>query len=219
MPTEHSPAGAAADWPDWRREIVAAVDEDPVRWLDRDLSCQRVGQLADDRDTGYPVEQWLRTRVDGIDDVGVLNAWKRAERELAARDGREPRAVVMDLLDDRLQTLVADGERWDRPETDRGSVPDRDERVDERTAADYREIAESSGIGVGGTARDTWGSPAEQLAERREQAADGDAHEGDESPLEATFEGFADELAAEADGSVDRATRVGPTLPDGGSEP
>jgi hypothetical protein len=212
MPTEHSPAGAAADWPDWRREIVAAVDEDPVRWLDRDLSCQRVGQLADDRDTGYPVEQWLRTRVDGIDDVGVLNAWKRAERELAARDGREPRAVVMDLLDDRLQTLVADGERWDRDATDRGSVPPRDERVDERTAADYLELAEESPIGVGGKAREVWGSPAEQLAAKRED----DGQDAGESPLEATFEGFEDELAAEVDGSVSRETRVGPTLPDGG---
>jgi hypothetical protein len=213
VPTEHSPAGAAADWPDWRRELVAAVDEDPVRWLDRDLSRQRVGQLAGDRDTGLPVNEWLRTRVDGIDDVGVLNAWKRAERELAARDGREPRAVVMDLLDDRLQILVADGERWDRPETDRGSVPDRDERVDARTAADYRALAEESPIGVGGTAREVWGSPAEQLAERREQD---DAGEDDASPLEETFAGFEDELAAEADGSVDRGTRVGPTLPDGG---
>jgi hypothetical protein len=159
------------------------------------------------------VNEWLRTRVDGIDDVGVLNAWKRAERELAARDGREPRAVVMVVLDDRLQTLVADGERWDRPATDRGSVPDRDERVDERTAADYRELAEESPIGVGGKAREVWGSPAEQLARKREQ---GDADDGDASPLEATFEGFEDELAAEVDGSVDRATQVGPTLPDGG---
>jgi hypothetical protein len=215
VPTEHSPADAAADWPDWRRELVAAVDEDPVRWLDRDLTRKRVGQLAGDRDTGYPVKQWLRTRVDGIDDVGVVNAWKRAERELAARDGREPRAVVMDLLDDRLQILVADGERWDRPVTDRGSVPDRDARVDERTAADYRELAEESPIGVGGKAREVWGSPAEQLARKRE-AEQGDADDGDESPLEATFEGFEDELAAEVDGSVDRATRVGPTLPDGG---
>jgi hypothetical protein len=213
MPTEHSPADAAADWPDWRREIVAAVDEDPVRWLDRDLTRKRVGQLAGDRDTGLPVEQWLRTRVEGIDEVGVLNAWKRAEHELAARDGREPRGVVMDLLDDRLRTLVTDGERWDRPETDRGSVPPRDERVDERTAADYRELADEAPIGVGGKAREVWGSPAEQLAERRE---DGDGDEGDASPLADEFEGFEDELAAEADGSVDRETRVGPTLPDGG---
>jgi hypothetical protein len=213
VPTEHSPADAAADWPDWRREIVAAVDEDPVRWLDRDLSRQRVGQLAGDRDTGCPVEQWLRTRVDGIDGIGVLNAWKRAERELAARDGREPRAVVMDLLDDRLRTLVEDGERWDRDATDRGSVPPRDERVDERTAADYRELAEESPIGVGGKAREVWGSPAEQLAAKRE---DGDGDEGDASPLADEFEDFADELAAEADGSVDRGTQVGPTLPDGG---
>jgi hypothetical protein len=159
------------------------------------------------------VEQWLRTRVEGIDEVGVLNAWKRAEHELAARDGREPRGVVMDLLDDRLRTLVTDGERWDRPETDRGSVPPRDERVDERTAADYRELADEAPIGVGGKAREVWGSPAEQLAERRE---DGDGDEGDASPLADEFEGFEDELAAEADGSVDRETRVGPTLPDGG---
>jgi hypothetical protein len=215
MPTEHSPADAAADWPDWRREIVAAVDEDPVRWLDRDLSRQRVGQLAGDRDTGCPVEQWLRTRVDGIDDVGVVNAWKRAERELAARDGREPRGVVMDLLDDRLRTLVTDGERWNRPATDPGSVPPRDERVDERTAADYRELADEAPIGVGGMACEVWGSPAEQLARKRE-AEQGDGDGGDESPLEETFEGFEDELAAEVDGSVDRATQAGPTLPDGG---
>jgi len=212
VPTEHSPADAAADWPDWRREIVAAVDEDPVRWLDRDLSRQRVGQLAGDQDTGLPVEQWLRTRVEGIDEVGVLNAWKHAERELAARDDREPRAVVMDALDDRLETLVEDGERWDRETTDRGSVPDRDARVDERTAADYRELAEESPLGVGGKAREVWGSPAEQLAARREQDDEAEA----ESPLADEFEGFADELAAETDGSVDRATRVGPTLPDGG---
>jgi len=210
MPTEHSPADAAADWPDWRREIVAAVDEDPVRWLDRDLSRQRVGQVAGDRDTGCPVNEWLRTRVDGIDQVGVLNAWKRAERELAARDDREPRAVVMDALDDRLETLVEDGERWDRSATDPASVPSRDERVDERTASDYRQLAEESPIGVGGKAREVWGSPAEQLARKREQ--DDDEAEA-ESPLADEFEGFEDDLV---DGSVSRETPVVPTLPDGG---
>jgi hypothetical protein len=189
--------------------MIDHIGEDPARWLDRDL-------VGGDPGGGMDPRAWLAVRVDGIDELAVVRAWQAVERRLAKRDGREPRQAVLDLLDDREAALREQGERWDRPETDPGSVPSRDARVDERSAADYRELAEESPIGVGGKAREVWGSPAEQLAERREQAADGDADEGDASPLADEFEDFADELAAEADGSVDRGTRVGPTLPDGG---
>jgi hypothetical protein len=101
---------------EWRRNLEAAIGEDPARYLDRSLASGNGRELA-------------FARIPGIDRLEVVNAWRAAERRLATRDDREPRGKLLDLLDEREAYLQEHGERpldlRAALEDDTESVPDR----------------------------------------------------------------------------------------------
>jgi hypothetical protein len=82
--------------------LVESIGEDPARWLDADL-------LADDDRASM-----VKTLIDGIDSLQRVRAWRAVERRLAARDDRDPRAPIMQRLDQREEWLKLHGERVDR---------------------------------------------------------------------------------------------------------
>jgi hypothetical protein len=132
-------------------------------------------------------------RVDGLADQATVRAWIAAERRLGRGPDGGPREAVLELLAKRERELV--------------EIGDRDERVDERDAAWYRDLADSLGPGES-LAVGPWGSPAEQLA-RKHARGEPDG----ESPLADEFEDFEDELV---DDSVGRETEVRSAIADGG---
>lgn len=104
--------------------MIENIGEDPGRWLDRDLFGHGVGRLKDreeadfeegaqrvvrDDEVSEPGEM-IRDRISGIDKIAVGRAWKAVERCLP-RTPEGGRDVVIDLLDDRLDELQANGER------------------------------------------------------------------------------------------------------------
>jgi hypothetical protein len=78
------------------------IGEDPARWLDWDF-------LAD---AGR--KSLVMSLINGMDTLQRLRAWRAVERRLAARDDREPRAAIMQRLDQREEWLELHGERPDR---------------------------------------------------------------------------------------------------------
>lgn len=105
MPSKRPPGGRGSI-PDWRQEMKADIGEDPGRFLDRDL-LTRLGQDAD----VSPGAALVRARIRGIDRLERIAAWRKAEHRL----DRGPRKGVLDLLDEREETLREQGER-DRPD-------------------------------------------------------------------------------------------------------
>ncbi|WP_226010509.1 hypothetical protein [Halomicrobium salinisoli] len=85
-----------------RRRFDDEHADEAARWLDWDLL------QHDDR------EEILWSLIDGMDSLDRVRAWRAAERRLAAEDGREPRAKVMQRLDQREEWLELHGERPDR---------------------------------------------------------------------------------------------------------
>jgi hypothetical protein len=82
--------------------VIAALDENPARWLDRELTTADV--------TGA----WIRSLVDGIDSYRRLAAWEATERRLGRGPDGDPRSGVLAVLDARRDELDAQGERPDR---------------------------------------------------------------------------------------------------------
>ena len=83
-------------------KLQERVGEDPARWLDWDFL----------QDAGR--KQLVLSLINGIDSLKRLRAWQAVERRLAARDDREPRAAIMQRLDQREEWLELNGERPDR---------------------------------------------------------------------------------------------------------
>jgi hypothetical protein len=79
-------------------ELKAELGEDPERFLDRPVSID---------------DQWPMARINGIDSLAVVRAWKAIERKLGRDDGG-PREQIMQLLEDREQYLEEHGDRADR---------------------------------------------------------------------------------------------------------
>jgi hypothetical protein len=107
------------------------LGEDPARFLD--------AELASDRSR----RNMVRDRIRGIDTVEVLRAWEAVERNLANRDGRDPREKVLEWLDQRADVLEEIGERPDRnvypdedPEPTESVAVFLDENGDERESRD-----------------------------------------------------------------------------------
>ena len=108
MPSENQ----AGDRSDRLRcpNLVERIGEDPARWLDWDL-------LADSQRA-----EMVRTLIDGIDTIERIRAWRGVERKLANDDENDgarhpledPRAAIMQRLDQREQWLELHGERPDR---------------------------------------------------------------------------------------------------------
>lgn len=74
------------------------IGEDPARYLDRDI-------LGSSRGIGE--SDLFASRLRGIDRLEVINAWIAVERRL----DRGPRAHILDRLEDRKETIEAEGER------------------------------------------------------------------------------------------------------------
>ena len=85
-----------------REQIVAAIDEDPARFLDHDLTSRK------------DARRLAVARINGIDRLQVVNCWKQCERAL----NRDTRGQVMVLLDRRRDYLLEHGERGDQPQRD-----------------------------------------------------------------------------------------------------
>jgi hypothetical protein len=104
----------------------------------------------------------------------------------------------MQLLRKRAKQLQTGGERVGRCDLEaaRDRKRERLARSQDRDAEWYRELAAQSGPGaVGSTARETFGSPAEQLARKYDQREDGDDDDrADESPLADELAGLEDQL-------------------------
>lgn len=62
----------------------------------------------------------IRARIEGIDRLAVINAWKAVERALGRGDDGGPRTRVMDWLHQRERSLHAEGERPDDLPADDG---------------------------------------------------------------------------------------------------
>ena len=85
-----------------RRRFDDDLADDAARWLDWDL--------MSDSDQRSMVE----TLIKSIDQTERLRAWVAVERRLAALDDREPRAKIMQWLDQREEWLHLHGDRDDR---------------------------------------------------------------------------------------------------------
>lgn len=85
--------------PAWQQKLKRDIGENPARFLDRPIS------VPPDRNSMF------RARLEGIDRLDVIGAWKATERRLATEQDRQPRQHVLDLLDDRREYLLEHGER------------------------------------------------------------------------------------------------------------
>ncbi|MCU4799783.1 hypothetical protein OB920_05310 [Halobacteria archaeon HArc-gm2] len=85
-------------------DLGERLGEDPARWLDWPILGNR------DR------ERFVKTRIESIDRVAVLRAWKAVERRLGRGESGGPRSGIIDALDEREAVLDEIGERPDRLE-------------------------------------------------------------------------------------------------------
>jgi len=77
------------------------LGEDPARFLDR--------PLVDPSGVGSSPFELARARIRGIDKLAVINAWIAVEKQI----DRGPRDRVLDLLQERMTELEANGGRPD----------------------------------------------------------------------------------------------------------
>jgi hypothetical protein len=100
MPSEYSPADdhAVQPYPD----IEAAIDENPARFLDRDL-------LAATPPGESSPKLLAEARIRGIDYVAVAEAYLHVELNLARDEC--PRSGIVGLLNERIQWLRDHGDR------------------------------------------------------------------------------------------------------------
>jgi hypothetical protein len=85
--------------PAWQQKLKQDVGENPARFLDRRIP------------NPPPRNSMFRARLEGIDRLAVIGAWKATERRLAHEADREPREHVMRLLAERRDWLLEHGER------------------------------------------------------------------------------------------------------------
>ena len=85
-------------------ELREQLGEDPARWLDWSILGER------DR------ERMVRTRIESIDRIEVIRAWKAVERRLGRGEDGGPRSGIVQALDEREGVLEEIGERPDRLE-------------------------------------------------------------------------------------------------------
>lgn len=146
--------GKPADRTDHERfpTFEARYGYDAGRFLDQDL-------LEDgSRHTTSSNRHLVRAVIRGLPSVERCRAWAAVERQLATRQDREPREPILEWLDEREAELEQQGDLDERL----AIVPDRDERVEQRSAADYEAMPTVTPMPP--CAR-LWGSPSERLAE------------------------------------------------------
>lgn len=91
-------------------KLAARIGEDPARWLDADMLSN-----SSRKDLVFSL-------IDGIDSIERLEAWRAVEKRLAndryADEARnplsEPRAAIMQRLDQRAEWLALHGARTER---------------------------------------------------------------------------------------------------------
>ena len=88
-------------------EAVENIGHDPAKFLDRPL----FGGSAETSAPGLIIQD----RIRGIDRLAVLAVYETVERRLADRLEREPREKVLELIADRREELLENGERPDLP--------------------------------------------------------------------------------------------------------
>lgn len=135
--------------------IKADLGYNPARFLNHDLL------ETGDGGTTESNQMLVRAVIRGLGSVAAVRAWTVVERNLAHQvDDREPRQPVLDWLAEREAELEGQGDLKDRLEA--AEIPPREERVDRRTASDYREMPT---VTPRPSCAIQWGSPSEQLAE------------------------------------------------------
>jgi len=96
MPSESQP-GSTVDREEFSR-LRSDIGEDPTRFLDHELvTDQNLRELA-------------LARIRGIDEIATCRAWIAVERRL----DRGSREVIIERLQERIETLEEIGERPDR---------------------------------------------------------------------------------------------------------
>jgi len=121
-------------------KLADRIGEDPARWLDADLLSN-----SSRRDLVFSL-------IDGIDTVKRIRAWRSVERKLAndryAEEARnpleQPRAKIMQRLDQREEWLELHGERPDRLPCGPRRPCECCDGESEVTAADLRERREAA---------------------------------------------------------------------------
>ncbi|WP_135852626.1 hypothetical protein [Halorussus salinus] len=116
----------SGETPDWLRAMKADIGENPARFLDRPLP-ENPHQVPSEHGLG----RMMQDRIDGIDRIEVINAWRACERQLqrgrdieALPDAVDPddvdfyehdiepgRRRVLRALEDRREYLETHGER------------------------------------------------------------------------------------------------------------
>jgi len=83
------------------------LGEDPARWLDAEILGTGTKHI-DGR------SRMVRTRIESIDRIEVVRAWKAVERRLGRSDDGGPRSGIIQALDEREGVLEEIGERPER---------------------------------------------------------------------------------------------------------
>lgn len=108
MPSENQSA-SNADYPEWSERMAEEIGENPVRFLDADV---------DELDAAKAV-------IQGMFRLDRIAVWETAERRLGKNDG-DPRDGIIDLLEERREFLLENGERPDLLDVDSiEDLPDR----------------------------------------------------------------------------------------------
>jgi len=147
LPSEHSPG--ARDNREHYERLRRELNEDPARFLDRDLFDHGQVRLEQretsdwnesnqravrDDDVSAPGEM-MRDRIRGIDSIAVARAWRAVERGLD-RTPEGGRDIIIEFIETRIAELEEHGER-DLP----GLSP---EEQRERAVEAYESVAPKS---------------------------------------------------------------------------
>jgi len=99
-------------------ELRERLGEDPARWLDAEILGTGTKHV-DGR------SRMVRDRIESIDRIVVIRAWKAVERRLGRGEDGGPRSGIIDALDEREKVLEEIGERPDRlePRTEARDLP------------------------------------------------------------------------------------------------
>jgi len=121
-------------------ELREQLGEDPARWLDWSIPGER------DR------ERMVRTRIESIDRIEVIRAWKAVERRLGRGEDGGPRSGIVQALDEREAVLEEIGERPDRLVRREGSrdLPDVDEASDRAVYSRPRRFGTGEAVATDG---------------------------------------------------------------------
>lgn len=101
MPSSNQHNEQAAAIPNPNPALAERYGENPARFLVEDLQV--------DGGNGTTGELSL-ARIQGLESVELCNYWLAIERRLAAQEGRDPRDLIVDALEERAETLRKRGE-------------------------------------------------------------------------------------------------------------